>query len=292
MRRFISLWVCAAFVLGIVAFTQGSGTAGADDGTDATIAAQQTKIAKLQTSVAKRDVKIDELQTKVADLRATEAEPAATTAPEKANAAGSESATLGGNALGLLPPGEANKLDVVLVGPYDGNLLPIVVRNNTDKDLKRLSVTATARTADGQLIAAGGDQGLNPYVVTAGSYSVGYIYFDGIALPADASFEFEVNGEASAGIDSFDKVDLTVKDASFLGDRIVGEFVNGSDVTVSGPISIAVVCVAGNGSLISFDQGFSDKDKAAPGETVPFQVSFYDGVDCTNFLVAGGGYSF
>lgn len=83
-----------------------------------------------------------------------------------------------------------------------------------------------------------------------------------------------------------------MKESTFLGDRLVGEFVNDSEVTVTGPIDISVVCLDSSGAILGNARGFTDKDEAAPGESVPFQVTFYGGIDCTNFLVAGRGYSF
>jgi hypothetical protein len=57
-------------------------------------------------------------------------------------------------------------------------------------------------------------------------------------------------------------------------------------------MGISVMCLDANGAIISHEIGFTDKDQAAPGETVPFQVSFYGGLDCTYFLVASSGYNF
>jgi hypothetical protein len=87
-------------------------------------------------------------------------------------------------------------------------------------------------------------------------------------------------------------VDLAIVEASFLGDRVVGVLKNDQDVTVTGPIDISVICLDAGGSIITHQSGFTDKEEAAPGENVPFQVSFYGGVDCTYFLVASSGYNF
>jgi hypothetical protein len=293
MRRVLGLWLCTLLVLGVVAFRSSGGTAVADETDDATIAALGTKVAKQATSIAKRDAKIDQLRTRIAEMEGEQAVgPTETPQPEEASNEGAESSTLGGNALELLPGGGEDEFGVVAVGPYNGNILPIVLRNNTDEDLSDVTVSAVARSTSGELIAAGGDQGFNPNVVLAGSYTLGYIYFDGIALPAEAAFEFDVSGETYTGPGSFSRIDLAVTEAAFLGDRIVGEFENTSDLTVTGPIGISIVCFGADGSIFGFEQGYSDKDEAAPGETVPFQVSFYSGIDCTNFLVAGSGFNF
>lgn len=288
MKRMLVSWLALAMMIAGVAFAFSDHPANAQDGTSATVSALQTKVAKQSTSIAKRDAKIDQLQTRVAKAEAKSSEPTATAASEQASSGGSAS-VLGGNALSLLPPGEKGKVDVVAVGTYDGNQLPLLVRNNSGKDVVKISVSATVHGADGSLIAAGGDQGFVPYGVKDGSYAIGYIYFDGAALPADAKFDFDVQSEPDTGDRRFAPVDLDVKDASFLGDRIVGELVNSSTQTVT-LIGVEALCVDGSGAILGFERGFVDKEQTASGDTAPFQISIYDGVDCTNFIVAANGY--
>jgi len=248
----------------------------AQDGAEATIQAQQTEIA--------------ELQTQVANLQ--EGKPVSTAVSTPSEMSGKVSTYLGGNALPLLPTGKSGTLDVIVVGTYDGNVLPLVIQNNTEKSLTNLSISATARSVDGALIAAGGDQGLQPTHLSSGDYALGYIYFDGIDLPPDAIYEFEVNGDDASSVSYDAQRDLSVQEASFLGDHIVGLFVNDQDTIVQGPMGVYVTCFSEAGEIVGFAQAFTDKDQAEPGETVPFQVDLYGGVDCTNFLVAGNGYSF
>jgi len=175
----------------------------------------------------------------------------------------------------------------VLVGPYDGLQLPIVVRNNTDEDLFDITVSAVARTADGELIAAGGDQHFNPYRVPSGDYALGYTSFDGVEPPADAVSEIDVDGSSEAS--SFSPIDLEAGDAEFLSDRIVGELINNNDATI-GSIGISVICLDSEGAVTSFQSGYVDKESTDPGETVPFQVSFFGDVDCSTFVFTGNGY--
>lgn len=288
MKRMLVSWLALALVVGVVGVALSGHSAHAQDGTSATVAALQTKVAKQGTSIAKRDAKIDQLQTRVAKAEAKSPVPAATATSEQASAGGAAS-VLGGNALSLLPSGEKGKVDVVAVGPYDGNELPLLVRNNSGKDVVKISVSATAHGADGSLIAAGGDQGFVPYGVKDGSYALGYIYFDGATLPADVKFEFDVQSEPDTGDRRFAPVDLDVKNASFLGDRIVGELVNASAQKVS-LIGVSAICVDGGGAILGFERGFVDKEETGPGESAPFQISIYDGVDCTNFILAANGY--
>lgn len=290
MKQILVSSFALAMVIAGMAFALSDYSVNAQDGTTATVSALQTKVAKQSTSIAKRDAKINQLQTRVAKAEAKSSEPTATAASEQAKQGG-EASVLGGNGVRLLPPGDKGKIDVVAVGPYDGNVLPVIVRNNSEKNVQRVSVSATARMANGDLIAAGGDQGFRPFGVAAGSYTLGYIYFDGAALPADVKFEFEVQSEPDTGDTSFSSIDLDVKDASYLGDRIVGELINNTTYTAS-TVGVIAVCLDSNGTILGYADGYVDKEKTAPGESAPFQISIYDGTDCTNFVVAGSGFNF
>lgn len=286
-RRGVALAVALLIGLSLMAGSTGF-TATAQDGSEATVSALETRVAKQATSIAKRDAKIDQLRDRIATL---EADVPQETPTAQAAAGGEASAYLGGPGVALLPAGSAGEVEVVLVGVYDGTSLPIVVRNNSDEAIAQVTVSATARSASGDLIAAGGDQGFRPNVVEAGSYDIGYVYFDGADLPADATFEFKVSYEEPGG-QFVSALDLTFVEATFLGDRIVGELKNEHDDTVTGPIGIEVVCLDSNGALLSEESGYADVEEAAPGESVPFQVSFYGGEDCSMFVLAGNGYNF
>ncbi len=100
---------------------------------------------------------------------------------------------IGGNVIGLLPEGEAGELSVVATGPYDGNLLPIVARNNTGEDIIRITAVATALNPAGQVIASGNDQLFSPNLVRSGGLAFGYAYFGGIELPEDTEFEIDLD---------------------------------------------------------------------------------------------------
>jgi hypothetical protein len=148
------------------------------------------------------------------------------------------------------------------------------------------------RSGDGKLIASGGDQGFKPNLVGPGEYAIGYVYFDGVELPGHAAYEFDVSA-TDANDDQFESIrDLAVSEAEFLGDRIVGFLQNNHDETVTGPMGVSVVCLDAEGALLSHHQSYTDKEEAAPGETVPFQVDLFGASDCNNFLVAASGYSF
>jgi len=197
---------------------------------------------------------------------------------------------IGGTALGILPEGEVGELSAVAIGPYDGNTLPIVARNNTGSDIIRITAVATAQNPAGQVIASGGDQLFSPNLVRSGGLSFGYAYFDGIALPADTTFEVDLNFTPATD-DEFENIrDLQVVEASTLEGRVVGTLQNIYDVELEGPIAINAVCLDETGALLAHLQSFSSAQSVAPGETLSFQVDNFLSVSCPLFLVAGSGW--
>lgn len=284
MKRLAAIVVVALVVLSV---TYSGGGVEAQDGAEATIEAQETEIAEIRATSQARGEKINAQRTQIAELKAG---PTETRQPEQVEG-GESSQYLFGPGVELLPGGNAGEVSVVAQGAYNGNILPIVVQNNTDGPIWTVTISSSVRSAAGELIGAGGDQGFDPTKVESGSFAIGYLYFDGATLPADATFEFDVSYESSEGR-FLSTLDMAVVEASFLGDRIVGEFRNEHDVVMSGPINIAVLCVGADGQILTHEQGYTDDDEAQPGESIPFQVTLYGGVDCTNFIVAGGGYNF
>jgi len=200
------------------------------------------------------------------------------------------SSYIGGNESPNLPDGEPGILSVIVVGKYDGNILPVVVRNNTAENVIRIHVSTTARSADGSMLAAGGDQGFKPNYVKPGEIALGYIYFDfDTTLPDDAKYEFEVTAD-NPETASFENIrDLDVIEQNQVENRIVGMLKNSQNVVVNGPIEVAVYCFTEEGALLGYHSDFTSKDTAKPDETIPFQVELYnDG--CPIFLVSAYGF--
>jgi hypothetical protein len=221
-------------------------------------------------------------------LGATSGEPTITAEPEAARTKPGKA--LGGNGVGLLPAGHQGQIEVVATGTYDGNTLPVIVRNNSDKAISSIKVTATVKNAAGNLIAAGGDQGLRPGTLAPGDYALGYLYFDGAELPTDATFEFDV-ASTLASDDRFNAIyDLTIIEANYLDGRIVGFLQNDTDKTVQG-VGITVLCMDPQGAITGEQTGYLDKDEVVPRAKSAFQVDFYD-LTCETFVVAASGYSF
>jgi len=266
-----------ALVVTTVVDSTGSSPVAAQDEAEATISVLMTEVAELQTQVA-------ELTTPTA--RSTAVADESTPSSEGLG----ESRYLGGDGEALIPGGAESELSVVLVGRYDGNSLPLVVRNNTDQEVADVSVSAVARGADNALLATGGDHEFKPNNLVPGDVTMGFIYFDGAELPPGVTFEFDVSAsEPSDG--SFSRRDFVVDEAALVGDRVVGVLSNPHSEDLRGPFNVYLLCLGDDGSVLGFHQDYTDKEAASPGETVPFQVTMYGEVSCPHFIVAASGYN-
>ena len=198
---------------------------------------------------------------------------------------------VGGNQSPALPDGEPGKLSVIVAGKFDGSVVPVIIRNNTDTPVTRVTVSATAHEGSGAMLGAGGDQGFNPYLVMPGEITMGYVYFSDADFPEDVTFDYEVSASKYDPNDSFGALDLDVTKANIVGKNVIGILTNNSNKAVSGPIGAVVYCFDGNGNLLDYHSDFTDKENADPGGTIPFQVNLRDD-ECPIFLVAGSGFDF
>jgi hypothetical protein len=150
--------LCAVSMLVLIGFGAVLGNAisrpaDAQDQTDERLAALETTVAKNTkdlSSVRKRVRALeDAAKTATADasgeaestVASEEAGATVTPTEEKEQAdlpTENTSTTLGGNAVPLLSGGEQGELSVVLSGNYDGNILPLIVRNNTEDAVIRI----------------------------------------------------------------------------------------------------------------------------------------------------------
>jgi hypothetical protein len=200
---------------------------------------------------------------------------------------------IGGNASPHLPSGKAGQIAVVATGRYNGNVLPVVVRNNTSGTKTAITVTGTANTHKGNLLATGGDQGFYPNVVRPGEIAIGYVYFGGKRLN-NVVFRLKVTGTPQAEDTYGNRIDLQVKQPAHRNGSIVGYLKNESSSRVTGPIQAYVQCFSKTGGVLGQYSAFTDKDSASPGEMVPFMVdlsTLSGSASCPVFLVAGGGYT-
>lgn len=199
---------------------------------------------------------------------------------------------VGGNAFSLIPAGDPGELMIVSVGQFDasGSILPVVVRNNAPDDVVDVSITGVARDTEGRVLATGNSQFVRPFHVRPGTLTLGYVYFGGIAVPADARIEFEVEATAPSDARFNQTRDLDVIEASLFEDRVVGEMENPHQGIVEGPIGVSVVCFDLGGNLLSHHQAFIDPNEVVPEEAVAFQTVLYTvSPGCPAFLVAGSG---
>jgi len=199
---------------------------------------------------------------------------------------------IGGNISPELQAGDPGTISIISIGKYKGSVLPIVVRNNTSQSVIRIAVSAVARASDGSMLASGGDQGFNPNFVNPGEISMGYIYFGyDIKLPDDVTFEFESTAENSVSdFAEFENIrDLEVVELNYVDNRVVGSLRNSHNEIVGGPIDVVVFCFAEEGRLLGQYSNFTDKEKAEPNDTIPFQVQIYDD-QCPIYLVAAYGF--
>lgn len=198
---------------------------------------------------------------------------------------------VGGTAIAMAPKGEPGKLSIAATGEYDGTSLPVLIRNNTNNIVLRPSATGKALNPAGQMIATGGDQGFYPNLLEPGAISIGYIYFGGVDLQSDTTFQITLSGKQPSQ-QKFENIrDLNFIEAVYLDGRIVGTLKNGYDETLTGPFGVELACLDADGALLSTSQAFSQAQSVVPGEEIPFQVPSIGSIDCPNFLVAGRGFS-
>jgi hypothetical protein len=252
---------------------------------------QKVEVTQVVTQEVTREVtKIVEVTRQVivtaTPLPPTETPTSVALKPQDAQA----SLFIKGNGSPKFPDGEAGKISVVAVGKYAGNILPVIIRNNTASAVIRVKVSVTANDKDGKMLASGGDQGFIPNLVKPGEITMGYAYFDSVKLPEDAKYVFETSAEASDGkFATFENIrDLELVEVSQVGNRAVGKLKNQYDKEVNGPIGVVAYCFNDKNELLGRSSTYAAKNKAAPGDTIPFQV---DLKTCPIFLVAGSAFA-
>lgn len=190
-----------------------------------------------------------------------------------------------------LPAGDPGKVSILAIGPLDrSGSVPVIARNNTSGSVRQVQLSGTVRGPDGALLASGKDQGLKPNVVGPGQVVFGYVYFS-INLQAPQGSIYSINATWTAGSSDEYRKDVKVTELNQLSDRIVGSVANPYNYTVSGPISVDVMCFDNNGQPLSTHGGFTAQDSLGPNATGSFQISLYN-ESCPLFLIAAGGYKF
>lgn len=195
-----------------------------------------------------------------------------------------------------LPQGSATAIEVVKEGTYDqqNQVLPIVLRNNSDEAVVRPTVTGTAQSDKGKLLASGEDQTFHPNLLLPGEVAFGYVYF-GASLPQGTNFELKVGATPVSSSDAqFENIrDLIVQKADIVaGDfsnRGVGFIKNPYDYAVAGPIDVSYACFSTDGQLLNQGSGFTNQDRAQPGERLAFQIDLFE--ECPVFMAGASGFT-
>lgn len=191
-----------------------------------------------------------------------------------------------GNASPVLPDGSPGELSVISLGSYNGNILPIIVRNNTERDVSRITVSVVARSANGEMLASGGDlEEFIPNLVYPGGITMGYVYFGlNINFPADVTYEFKIDAVITAKPGK----NLEVIEVNVVDNRLLGMVLNPYDVTVDFT-KVVAMCFSTDSSILSYNYTFIHGNKVNPGETVPFQIQLPRDEECPIYLVAVSG---
>lgn len=202
---------------------------------------------------------------------------------------------VGGNAFSLIPEGTPGTLSVAAYGTpitWDFPSVPFVIRNNTGEDIVQPKVSLTVRDSAGTLIASGDAPQVHPFFVRSGGVAFGSIMFlgQGTIIPPDADYEWSVSPTPPKDAQYYRNADMDIVEASLFENRIVGTARNGFAYDISGPMQPAVLCMGEDGSVISFENGFTDVGSIPSEVSQSFQVdlfsTIYAGYGCPAFLVA------
>lgn len=290
LRKAATFSTVLMFALALL-FVSSPGQSIAQDSNDDRISALETQVAELESTVAALAGNSAPAAESVQDddaLAPVATEAAAAEAPQN----GANTGNLSGNAFESLPPGNVGEFAVVSSGVYDGTSLPLLLRNNTDEALVRVTVSVSVHDASGALLAVGEANNLTPARAEPGGYVFGNAYFDFATFPSEVTYDFQASGESANSASFIGIYDLTIQESSYLGDRIVGTAVNNLDVTLQGPFGVEAACFGSDGSLLGVASDFAAADVVDPGAEIPFQVTIYNVASCDIYLVGSSGYHF
>ena len=209
--------------------------------------------------------------------------------------------TLTGTATINPPKAPRGRVAVVASGPIDqkNKTVPVVVENNTNYAVTRITVAGSARDASGRLVGGGESQFIEPAAIAPGQLAIGYVYFSSGA-PPDSTLTFQVATVRSKGPDrdylatvQVTETNKTVdnSDPEFVKTDIIGTVQNPHNVEMTGPIIVVAVCfdAAGNPTAAP-EPGGAAIDTLPPKGTSPFDATFYNET-CNSYLVGGSGFN-
>lgn len=217
-----------------------------------------------------------------------EAAPTPTPEPVAVEAEMQTGGYVAGNAFGFLDEGTPGELSVVASGAYEDGDLALVIRNDTGEPVENVAVEIIGRV-DGELVATGAAQGIQPFVVEDGAVTIGYAYFSGAEIPDGTEFEFDVSADPAGTDEITGTRDLVVEEANGDEDAIIGILRNDHDDDIEGILITAGVCFDETGEPTEYVQG-TESGSLAPGDSMPFSVSTaLSDAPCSYFLITGYG---
>lgn len=192
------------------------------------------------------------------------------------------------------PAGPTGKIDVVASGPIVDRLtqtsvVPVVVRNGTQKMVTSIDVTGAAMDGSGKIVGSGKSLVFSPTTVPAGGVALGFVYFDPM-IPGDAKIKFTVRSKPRMGKPY--ALDLKVDQANLVGDTITGMATNNHSQPVKGTFAVNITCFDQTGKLLASELGSASPEAdLAPGQSVTYQVDLH-GTPCPEFLVGVSGSAY
>lgn len=198
-----------------------------------------------------------------------------------------------GNAKLTFPAGQPGKISVVAVGP-DHNLgpgggeVPIAFRNNTSHPIADVDVRAVAlRNGVPVQPPQGSHQGSTPAWVQPGQ--VGFTSFGFVDYPGPGlTYRIDIQADQ---VNTFPTrtAPLRVVDATNEGTKVVGDLLNTTGKTLTGPYSEDMLCFSGNRLTLELTAGGADRDDdLVPNDSTSFSFRISK-QQCPTFVIGASG---
>jgi hypothetical protein len=200
------------------------------------------------------------------------------------------SGVVAGNAAPPLPVGEPGV--TVIAGhsssdpTFDVSRLTLVVRNNSDQEVRGIDVAFTIRDSDGGLLVSGSTSDFSPYRVEPGGIALGSGFISELALPENVQFEFDVS---TSDFEGGGRENVTIAEHALQAGAIVA--IVGNDNTFPMHlVSVNAVCFREDGTTTWSGSGFADRDSIESGGTSSVTVDRPSDIECPTYLLAGAGF--
>lgn len=191
-----------------------------------------------------------------------------------------------GPGVALLAPGTNGSVEVVASGYLHSNVLPLVIRNNTDAEVAKIVVRAEVSDASGNVVATGTATTVLPAIVPVGGIALGSVVVPG-DVPEHATFTYSIESASPAPREEGRYVLLDLVDATFQDGRIVGTWRNPSRTDVDNVHGIAM-CLDQNGDVVAWGEAFP-KGAIHERSESDFRFDLWTGNHemCENFVIVG-----